>query len=50
MLMDLKKPFRPQSLAERMEGVVCRDLVAADTDGVTIYSDLRQFVAEFSIG
>ena len=48
--MDLDKPFWPQPLTEGVEGVVSRDLLAADTYGFAIDSDLCKFVAEFSVG
>jgi hypothetical protein len=47
--MDLKKPFRPQTLTECVKRVVCWNLVLIDTDGFAIDIDLSQFLAEFSI-
>ncbi len=49
-LMDLDKSFRPQPLAERVEGVVSRDVLAADTYGFAIDSDFGKLLTEFSIG
>lgn len=47
--MDLSKSFWSKPLTECVEGVVSGDLMAADTDGFAINSDLGQLLAEFPI-
>ena len=48
--MDLDEAFRPQSLAQRVKGIMCGNLIVAYTDSITIDLDFGQLLAEFPIG
>ncbi len=50
MSMNFNEAFRSQSLAERVEGIMCGDLIVVYTDSITIDFDFGKFLAEFPIG
>lgn len=47
--MDANKAFWPQSIAESVKGIVRRNLMADYTNSFTIYFDLAQLFAKFSV-